>query len=68
MGHAVVVVAALVAAWLIVAFVNAHGKARAYEQGEIDLAGDRAPEDITSLHLPPPHFHTIDPEDKERER
>jgi hypothetical protein len=57
MTAALLTVVLLVAGFVVVFAMDAHGKARAFEHGEIDPAARRPPEAVTSVDLPPPHFN-----------
>jgi hypothetical protein len=61
MAETLLIAVIALAGLLIVGLLNAHGKARAYEQGA-DPNARRPPEAVTSVELPPPHFHDRDPE------
>jgi hypothetical protein len=56
MAETLLIVVVFIAGIAIVGLMNAHGKARAYEQG-VDPNARRSPEAATSVELPPPHFN-----------
>jgi hypothetical protein len=61
-------IAVLMLAGFVVLFVvDAHGKARAFEQGRIDPSDRLPPEASTSVELPPPHFNERDQHQRRRE-
>jgi hypothetical protein len=50
----------MLAAFVVMFVVDAHGKARAFENGRTGSARSRPPEAVTSVDLPPPHFNQRD--------
>ena len=63
MGEAFLVALALVA-FVVVFAVNAHGKARAFRRGAAASAGNRSPDEATSVSLPTPRFHRGDTDNR----
>lgn len=60
MATALLAAVLILAGFAIVLLMDAHGKARAFEQGA-DPNARRSPEAVTSLELPAPHFNDRDP-------
>ena len=63
MAETLLIAALVFAAFVIVLSMDAHGKARAYEQG-VDPNAHRPPEAVTSVELPPPHFNDRHPDQR----
>jgi hypothetical protein len=57
----------LLAGFVVVFAMDAHGKARAFEHGRIDSTDHVPPEAATSVDLPPPHFNQRDQKQRRRE-
>jgi len=55
------------AGFVIVLLMDAHGKARVYEDG-VDPNARRSPQAVTNVELPPPHFNERHPHKGERVR
>jgi hypothetical protein len=64
MAETLLIAVVVLAGFVIVLLMDAHGKARAYEQG-VDPTEHRSPEAVTSVDLPPPHFNRRDPDQRE---
>ncbi len=60
MGETLLIAVLVLAGVAIVLLTDAHGKARAYGQGD-DPTRHRSPESVTAVELPPPHFNDRDP-------
>lgn len=60
MAEALFTAVVLVAGFVVMFVLDAHGKARAFEHGQIDPASHRPPEAVTNVELPPPHFNERD--------
>jgi hypothetical protein len=56
----------LLAGFVVVFAMDAHGKARAFEHGRIDPADHLPPEAATSVDLPPPNFSRRDQHQRRR--
>lgn len=55
MAETLLIAVALLAGFVVVFVLDAHGKARAFEHGQIDP--HRPPEAVTNVELPPPRFN-----------
>jgi len=60
MAETLLIVVLMLAGFVVLFVVDAHGKARAFEHGQIDPSEQRPPEAFTSVDLPPPHFNQRD--------
>lgn len=67
MAETLLIAVALLAGFVVFFVLDAQGKARAFGEGQVDPAGHRRPEAVTSVHLPPPHFNEMDPVHRRRE-
>lgn len=54
----------MLAGFVVVFVMDAHGKARGFENGQINPATHRPPEAVTSVNLPSPHFNQRDPDQR----
>lgn len=56
MAETLLLCIAMLAGFVVLFVVDAHGKARAFEHGRVDPAANRPPEAFGDIELPPPHF------------
>ena len=56
MAETLLIAVVMLAGFVVLFVVDVHGKARAFEHGQIDPDEQRPPEAATSVDLPPPNF------------
>jgi len=68
MAQTLLIAVVVFAGFVILFAMDAHGKARAFDQGEVDEpAARRPPEAVTNVELPTPRFNQRDPDYRRRE-
>ena len=66
MAETMLIAVVMLAGFFVLFVVDAHGKARAFEHGQVDPPERLPPEAATSVELPPPHFNERDQHQRRR--